>query len=126
MRKYIILVIFLGLLIFLALGCPREPGEEKIEEASIEVGPVFFSEIDSEPQAKLPPSGPYKPTNRQIQTALENAGYYEGKIDGAIGLLTKKAIRDFQAANNLKVDGKIGPKTWRILSRYLSPPPQSQ
>ncbi len=57
--------------------------------------------------------------NRQIQTALKNAGYDAGKIDGKIGAKTKKAVKDFQAANGLKADGKIGPKTWSKLSAYI-------
>lgn len=64
-------------------------------------------------------SGPYKPTNKEIQIALQNAGLYKGKIDGDIGPMTKQAIREFQAANNLGIDGRIGLKTWKLLSKYL-------
>ncbi|MCX5716492.1 MAG: peptidoglycan-binding domain-containing protein, partial [Candidatus Omnitrophica bacterium] len=46
--------------------------------------------------------------NKQIQTALKNAGLYIGQIDGKIGPLTKKAIEEFQKSNGLKVDGKVG------------------
>jgi peptidoglycan hydrolase-like protein with peptidoglycan-binding domain len=72
---------------------------------------------------QLPPSGPYKPTVREIQTALKNAGFYPGMIDGKKGPMTKKAIEDFQKANNLGVDGKVGSKTWAVLSPYLNPAP---
>ena len=58
--------------------------------------------------------------NRQVQTALKNAGYDPGTIDGKLGQKSKKAIKDFQAANGLKADGKVGPKTWSKLSTYLS------
>lgn len=68
----------------------------------------------------LPPQGPYKPTNTEIQAALKNAGFYSGKIDGSLGPKTKKAIENFQSANGLKVDGKVGPKTWEALSKHLS------
>ncbi|MDO8489147.1 MAG: peptidoglycan-binding domain-containing protein [Candidatus Omnitrophota bacterium] len=68
----------------------------------------------------LPPQGPYKPTNIEIQTALKNASFYTGKIDGSLGPKTKKAIENFQSANGLKADGKVGPKTWEALSRHLS------
>lgn len=100
------------------------------QPASIEVEPVFLSEMIPLPQEEssdlyLPPSGPYRPSVEQIQTALKNAGYYDGEIDGKLGPLTKKAIRDFQAANKLKVDSKVGPMTWKILSRYLNPPSQA-
>jgi peptidoglycan hydrolase-like protein with peptidoglycan-binding domain len=72
---------------------------------------------------QLPPSGPYKPTVRQIQTALKNSGFYTGMIDGKKGPLTKKAIEDFQRANNLGVDGKVGIKTWDVLKPHLNPAP---
>lgn len=68
----------------------------------------------------LPPQGPYKPTNIEIQTALKNAGFYSGKVDGSLGPKTKKAIENFQSANGLKIDGKVGPKTWEALSKHLS------
>ncbi|MCM8762981.1 MAG: peptidoglycan-binding protein [Candidatus Omnitrophica bacterium] len=35
-------------------------------------------------------------------------------------------MEDFQKANNLKVDGKVGPKTWAVLSKYLNPPAQAE
>jgi len=68
----------------------------------------------------LPPAGPYKPTGIDIQTALKNAGFYAGNIDGKIGPKSKKAIEDFQQANGLKVDGKVGPKTWEAMSKHSS------
>jgi peptidoglycan hydrolase-like protein with peptidoglycan-binding domain len=72
---------------------------------------------------QLPPSGPYKPTVNEIQSALKSAGYYIGKVDGKAGPMTKKAIEEFQKANSLKADGKVGPKTWLALSQYLNQAP---
>lgn len=60
---------------------------------------------------------------RDIQQALKNAGYYDGKIDGIKGKGTKKAIKDFQKANGLKADGVVGRKTWDLLDKYLSAAP---
>lgn len=60
------------------------------------------------------------PTVKEIQTALKNAGYYTGWIDGKLGPKTKKAIEEFQKANDLKADGKVGRKTWCILSKHLN------
>jgi peptidoglycan hydrolase-like protein with peptidoglycan-binding domain len=68
----------------------------------------------------LPPQGPYKPTGIEIQTALKNAGFYMGNIDGKIGPKSKRAIEEFQKAHNLKVDGKVGPKTWEAMNKYSS------
>ncbi|MDD5128597.1 MAG: peptidoglycan-binding domain-containing protein [Candidatus Omnitrophica bacterium] len=60
-----------------------------------------------------------RPSPRQIQAALKNAGYYQGVIDGKIGKQSRQAIREFQKANNLSVDGKVGKKTWAALREYL-------
>jgi peptidoglycan hydrolase-like protein with peptidoglycan-binding domain len=54
----------------------------------------------------------------EIQQALKNAGFYSGKVDGVKGKGTRKAIKGFQRANGLTPDGKVGPKTWDLLSRY--------
>lgn len=59
------------------------------------------------------------PSELGIQIALRKAGFYRGKVDGKIGLMTDQAVKDFQSANGLKVDGKAGPKTWKALSPYL-------
>jgi peptidoglycan hydrolase-like protein with peptidoglycan-binding domain len=86
----------------------------------IQAQPLSAAPSNLEP---LPPAGPYKPTGEEIQTALKNANFYTGAIDGKIGPMTKKAIKAFQAANNLQADGKIGPKTWAALGKYLNPQP---
>ena len=57
--------------------------------------------------------------NKDVQTALKNAGFYTGSIDGKIGPKTKGAIQEFQKAKGLKVDGKAGPKTWAEMEKYL-------
>ncbi|MCM8770548.1 MAG: peptidoglycan-binding protein [Candidatus Omnitrophica bacterium] len=60
-----------------------------------------------------------KPSVIDIQTALKNAGFDPGKIDGKMGAKTREAIKAFQKANNLVVDGRVGSKTWALLSQYL-------
>ncbi len=60
-----------------------------------------------------------QPKVKKAQIALKNAGYAIGKIDGKTGKETREAIRAFQKANNLSVDGKIGKKTWSLLKEYL-------
>lgn len=73
----------------------------------------------------LPPSGPFKPTAKDIQLALKNAGLYSGAIDGKLGPASKKAIEEFQKANGLEIDGKVGTKTWAVLGKHLNPVPDS-
>jgi len=65
------------------------------------------------------PGPPYNPSKKEIQLALQNAGFYQGEVDGKIGPVSKKAIEEFQKANGLKVDGKVGLQTWGALEKYL-------
>ena len=58
-------------------------------------------------------------TTRRIQTALKNAGFDPGTIDGKMGPRTEQAIKEFQRTKGLKIDGKVGPQTWAKLSKYL-------
>ncbi len=64
-----------------------------------------------------------KPTGEEIQTALKNAGYYTGSIDGKLGPKSKKAIEAFQKDSGLKADGKVGAKTWSKLQVHLNANP---
>ena len=59
------------------------------------------------------------PATQDIQRALNNAGFYQGAIDGKRGPLTRAAIKEFQRTHGLKVDGKAGPQTWSQLQPYL-------
>jgi peptidoglycan hydrolase-like protein with peptidoglycan-binding domain len=56
---------------------------------------------------------------REIQLALKKAGYDPGSADGRLGPRTTEAIREFQKANGLQPDGKVGPRTWRKLEPHL-------
>ncbi len=92
-------------------------------EANVTVSSSPQATVVSTTEAKLeplPPDGPYRPSVKEIQTALKNAGYYAGSVDGKLGPKSKEAIEEFQKANSLTADGKVGPKTWVALSRYLN------
>jgi len=56
---------------------------------------------------------------RKVQAALQNAGYYNGAIDGVSGPQTQKAIKAFQITNDLVVDGLVGPQTWGKLKGHF-------
>ena len=58
-------------------------------------------------------------TTKEIQIALKNAGFDPGTADGKLGPRTQQAVKEFQRAKGLKVDGKVGPKTWAELGKYL-------
>ncbi len=55
---------------------------------------------------------------RTVQSALRNAGFNPGPIDGKVGERTIAAIRAFQGAQGLTVDGVVGPRTWARLRNY--------
>lgn len=48
---------------------------------------------------------------KQIQQKLKEWGYYKGNVDGVYGSQTQQAVKKFQKANGLKVDGIAGEKT---------------
>ena len=148
MKKFIFIILALVSVVYLAAcGRKQQPISETQEPISIEELAKFDTSIQTVPEVmtktapavtvtpsstvspagtkleQLPPSGPYRPTVREIQTALQNAGFYMAMIDGKKGPLTKKAIEDFQRANNLGVDGKVGTKTWDVLGPHLNPAP---
>lgn len=56
---------------------------------------------------------------RALQRHLAAAGFSAGPIDGRYGPLTVRAVRRFQAARHLQVDGIAGPQT---LGRLLGAP----
>ena len=59
-----------------------------------------------------------KPSTREIQQALKNAGFYQGAMDGKMGPMTRDAIKEFQRINGLPDDGVVGRRTWGKLKAY--------
>lgn len=54
-----------------------------------------------------------------VQQALTNAGFDVGKIDGVMGVKTKKMVVEFQKAKGLRGDGVIGLQTLQLLALQL-------
>lgn len=54
----------------------------------------------------------------QIQTRLKQLGFYKGAIDASFGPKTEAAVRAFQKAKRITVDGFVGPQTWVALKIY--------
>ena len=52
---------------------------------------------------------------KNLQEMLNKLGYNAGKADGKFGANTEAAVRRFQEANNLTVDGIAGTKTQELL-----------
>ncbi|MDD5679822.1 MAG: peptidoglycan-binding domain-containing protein [Candidatus Omnitrophica bacterium] len=90
--------------------------DEEIQGLEGELSKADSAKV-TQSQASVGEAG--KASSKQIQTALKNAGFYEGPVDGKIGKNTKKAIRAFQEANGLTADGVVGNKTWSKLKAYL-------
>ena len=55
-------------------------------------------------------------TIREIQKALNDAGYDAGPVDGVMGKKTRAAITRFQVDQKLVADGIMGPKTLAALT----------
>lgn len=59
---------------------------------------------------------------RKIQQALINQGYLKiAKATNYFGTKTDAAVRDFQKAKGLKVDGKVGKSTYNVLFSSTTP-----
>lgn len=58
-----------------------------------------------------------------LQTKLTQAGYECGPLDGIFGVSTETAVKSFQKAQGLVVDGIVGSKTWAALDAASVPIP---
>ncbi|MDP2922425.1 MAG: peptidoglycan-binding domain-containing protein [Candidatus Omnitrophota bacterium] len=88
--------------------------EAQIQDLEAQVSKVKETEIINKEEVDVS-----KVTPEQIQAALKKAGFYTETVDGKLGKKTKDAVKEFQKANGLKVDGKVGKQTWSKLQKYL-------
>ncbi len=58
---------------------------------------------------------------RNLQQKLQSAGFNPGGVDGDFGSRTERAVRAFQQAKGIEVDGKVGPQTLRALQDGFEP-----
>lgn len=77
------------------------------------VGPDTWAALVDIPLVNENDSGP---AVRAVQHLLrETFGYNSVAVDGDFGPITDEAVRDFQAAYDLVVDGLVGAETWQAL-----------
>lgn len=95
---------------------------QRVEELSQGEAPAQTGDEVSSSQAAPAARSAQKLTTRQVQRALASAGFYKGTVDGKEGPQTKRAIREFQQAQGLKVDGVVGSSTRQALAKYLEGP----
>ncbi len=62
---------------------------------------------------------------RALQRTLHRAGDAPGPIDGRYGPLTERAVRRFQAAHHLQIDGIAGPQTLAAVRMHAHSPHQT-
>lgn len=55
---------------------------------------------------------------KEVQDYLIDLGYEITDTEKVFGSSTLKAVKKFQEDNNLKVDGFVGPKTYKILKSF--------
>lgn len=60
---------------------------------------------------------------RALQMRLQRLGHYAGAIDGIFGPVTDAALRSFQRAAGIVVDGYAGPQTFAAIEAALAPEP---
>jgi len=66
-------------------------------------------------EGKLLKKGAHGEEVKDAQEHLKELGYYKGHLDGKYGSLTRLAVLRFQKVNHLKMDGIIGPETFKDL-----------
>lgn len=75
--------------------------------------------VDSLPWLRSETSNPYAAS--VVQKILNSLGYNSGPVDGVYGSVTQNAVKRFQAARGIAVDGKVGPQTWGSLQAVTCP-----
>lgn len=96
------------------LGSTQNPALAAIQQAT-GMAPSPMSRplgFYGQPQAASQANNPVG----MLQQQLASKGFNPGAIDGVMGQRTDSAIRAFQKANGLKVDGIVGPKTLAALN----------
>lgn len=88
-------------------------GSSSSSSSSSSSGKTTIASLGSAPSACKP--GDKNNSVLKIQQALTILGYYSGNQTGNYGDLTEQAVRDFQKAKGLSVDGVAGKGTIKVM-----------
>lgn len=66
------------------------------------------------------------PAVAELQQRLQELRFWVGPADGAYGWLTEQAVYAFQKANEIGVDGRVGPETREALASPVELSPRSE
>lgn len=67
--------------------------------------------------------GAQGPEVTRVQNLLKAKGFDPGSIDGKFGTNTETAVKQFQEAAGIHVDGVVGPRSWVKLTEAQAPDP---
>ncbi|UJL47370.1 C40 family peptidase [Virgibacillus sp. NKC19-16] len=129
-RKYIVSTAIITSLVFtpilsgsvFAYGGPSEEASQNNEPVNEQVEQVDIQETEetTEVNNNLISSGDRGDSVRDVQEELNDQGYNLSE-DAIFGPNTDGAVRNFQADNDLLVDGIVGPETSEALSVNTAP-----
>lgn len=101
-----------------ALREARRQAPQLQPETARDRGEIYeFETLDLESPESLPTlrQGSRGSSVADLQRRLDEAGFSPGAPDGIFGSKTDVAVRSFQRAHGLGVDGIVGPQTWGAL-----------
>lgn len=98
-----------------AVSTPAVPEASPTPTTTVSTSPVPEETVTAEfPILRLGMTGE---AVRELQSRLQDLGYFEGIVDGVFGERTLAAVEAAQTELNLAVDGIVGQATWEALRR---------
>lgn len=98
-------------------GAAPTPTATVTETATAPTEPAWISDCTYYSGTELTNHGDKGQRVVQVQCMLTKRGYSVGDagVDGQFGKATLAAVKQFQSAKGLEVDGEVGPQTWAAL-----------
>jgi hypothetical protein len=93
--------------------------EEPEDNGAPAAGTAAPAAAPAPPRQAAAPAAPGQANVLGIQKALQKLGFDPGSLDGVMGPPTQAAVKKFQQANGLPVDGVVDSRTQAALARAL-------